>query len=33
MELIQHQSSEAGQQVFAIITELIELGVPVEKLH
>ncbi len=33
MELIQHQTAEEGQQVFAMITELIEIGVPVEKLH
>jgi len=33
MELIQHQEAEEGQQVFAMITELIEIGVPVEKLH
>ena len=33
MELIQHQAAEEGQQVFAMITELIEIGVPVEKLH
>ena len=33
MELVQHQTAEEGQQVFAMITELIEIGVPVEKLH
>ena len=33
MELIQHQATEEGQKVFAMITELIEIGVPVEKLH
>ena len=32
MESIQHQAVDA-QQVFAMITELIEIGVPVEKLH
>ena len=33
MELIQHQATEEGQKGFAMITELIEIGVPVEKLH
>ena len=32
MELIQYPSDDA-RQVFAMITELIEIGVPVEKLH
>ena len=32
MESIQHQAVDV-QQVFAMITELIEIGVPVEKLH
>jgi len=32
MESIQHQIADE-QQVFAMITELIEIGVPVEKLH
>ena len=32
MESIQHQAADA-QRVFAMITELIEIGVPVEKLH
>jgi|TARA_B100000676_G_C18031433_1_gene818949 hypothetical protein len=32
MEWIQHAASEQ-EQALAMITELIEIGVPVEKLH